>query len=92
MLPYSFQLKTSRMAGAGAALLDQETEATVEVGRAVGLRKSVSRSLESCHSPALRIQTVTCARTHFYLVEPQFGCLSQQLNKGPSNRNDIAKP
>lgn len=67
MLPNSFQLNTNRMAEAGETMLDQEIEAIVEVGRAVRLRKPVSR-LESCHSPTRVIQTVICGRTHFYLV------------------------
>lgn len=68
MPPNSLQLNTNRPAEAGEALLDQEIEATVEVGRAVRLRKPVSMRLESCHSLTCGIQTVICGRTHFYLV------------------------
>lgn len=57
-----------RMAGAATAVLGQEAEATVEVGRAVRLRELMSTTLESCHSPTLSIQAVICGRTYFYLI------------------------
>lgn len=56
------------MAGAATAVLGQEAEATVEVGRAVRLRELMSTTLESCHSPTLSIQAVICGRTYFYLI------------------------